>query len=180
MTTWIALLRGINVSGQRKITMADLRALHEGLGHADVATYIQSGNVAFSSPVDDRGELGSMIETAISNRFGFDVPVILRTSSELDAVAAANPYIPAGSDERRVAVAFFQRSPDPSARDLFDPAAHEPDVCVLDGAEAHLHCPAGFGRTKLTNAYLERELGVTATTRNWRTVARLAAMSESA
>lgn len=174
MTTWIALLRGINVSGQKNVPMAELRALHEGLGHADVVTYIQSGNVVFDADATDPPALARSIEEAVSSEFGFEVPVVVRTAAELTAAAAASPHTAAGVDPRRVAVVFLREVPDAERIAGFDPEAHHPDVGVLAGREVHLWCPSGFGRTKLTNAYLERRLGVVATTRNWRTVQKLA------
>ncbi len=177
MITWIALLRGINVSGQRKVPMADLRALHERLGHRDVATYIQSGNVVFDAETD-AATLTAALEGAIAETFGFDVPVVVRTIDEVRAVASANPYPGGGADPKQVATAFLAAGPAPDRIDGFDPDAHAPDVCVLSGREVHLHCPSGFGRTKLTTTYLERQLGVAATVRNWRTVGALVELGE--
>jgi uncharacterized protein (DUF1697 family) len=177
VTTWVALLRGINVSGQRKVPMADLRAVHEGLGHTDVAAYIQSGNVVFDADTD-AVTLRAQLETAIQTEFGFGVPVVVRTAAQLQAAAAGNPYPDTGADLQRVATAFLAAPPDVDRVAAFDPEAHAPDVCVLDGADVHLFCPSGFGRTKLTNAHLERQLGVAATTRNWRTVTKLVELTE--
>jgi uncharacterized protein (DUF1697 family) len=177
VTTWVALLRGINVSGQRKVAMADLRAVHEGLGHAEVVTYIQSGNVVFDADAD-AARLTTSIEEAVAVAFGFSVPVVVRTSEELWSAAAANPYPDAGADPQRVATAFLDAAPAAERVEEFDPDVHTPDVCVLDGREVHLFCPSGFGTTKLTNTYLERHLGVAATTRNWRTIIKLVELSD--
>ena len=179
MTTWVALLRGINVSGQRKVPMADLRAVHEGLGHTEVVTYIQSGNVVFDADADaDAVTLRAALEEAIADTFGFAVPVVLRTSEELRRAAAANPYPDAGADPQRVATTFLDVAPAADRVEEFDPDVHTPDVCVLDGREVHLFCRSGFGRTRLTNAYLERHFGVAATTRNWRTITKLLELSD--
>ena len=177
MTTWIALLRGINVSGRRKVPMADLRALHEGLGHRDVVTYLQSGNVVFDAETD-AATLPTALEGAIADTFGFDVPVVVRTIDELRAAASANPYPGQGADPKHVATAFLAAAPVPERIDGFDPDAYGPDVCVLAGCEVHLHCPSGFGRTKLTTTYLERQLGVVATVRNWRTLSALVELGD--
>lgn len=176
MTTWIALLRGINVSGQRKVPMAQLRSMHEGLGHTDVATYIQSGNVVFGADTDSAA-LTTAIEDAITAGFGFTVPVVVRTAAEFRDAAAGNPFADAGADLQRVATAYLGAVPAPDRAEAFDPEAHAPDVCMLDGRQVHLFCPSGFGRTKLTNTYLERQLGVAATTRNWRTITKLLELS---
>lgn len=172
-------MRGINVAGQRKVPMARLRSLHEELGHHDVVTYIQSGNVVFDAePGTDTDALVPRIEDAIRAEFGFAVPVVLRTAEQLAAAARANPYPDVGADLQRVATAFFAAVPASDRIAAFDPDAHHPDVCVLDGREVHLCCPSGFGHTKLTNAYLERQLGVVATMRNWRTVMKLVELGD--
>lgn len=179
MTTWIALLRGINVSGQRKVPMARLRSMHEGLSHTDVVTYIQSGNVVFDAD-SDATTLTTAIEDAIAAAFGFTVPVVVRAADELRDAAAGNPFPDARADLQRVATAFLDSVPPADRVEGFDPDALAPDVCALDGREVHLFCPSGFGRTKLTNTYLERQLGVAATTRNWRTVTKLVELSDRA
>ncbi len=177
MTTWIALLRGINVSGQRKVPMAELRAMHERLGHRNVETYIQSGNVVFDVE-SDATSLAASLERAITETFGFDAPVVVRTVDEFCAAASANPYPGDDADPKRVATAFLDAAPAADRIADFDPDAHAPDVCVLAGREVHLHCPSGFGRTKLTTAFLERQLGVAATVRNWRTISALVEIGE--
>lgn len=173
MPTYLALLRGVNVSGQKKLPMARLRGMLAALGFSDVTTYIQSGNVVFGSETVATGDLRRSIETAISGEFGLEVPVVIRASSELAAAIAANPYIAADADPARLAIAFLAEPPTPERAVGLDASAHLPDECTLVGEEVHLHCPSGFGRTRLTNAFVERQLGVTATTRNWRTVNRL-------
>ena len=177
MTTWIALLRGINVSGRHSVPMAELRAMHERLGHGDVRTYIQSGNVVFEADAE-AAPLAAGLEAAIAETFGFGVSVVLRTAEELRAAAAANPYPAAGADPKRVATAFLDGAPPEDRAERFDADVHAPDVCVLARREVHLHCPRGFGRTRLTTADLERRLGVAATTRNWRTVGKLIELSD--
>ena len=178
MTTWIALLRGINVSGQRKVPMAELRALHEELGHGDVVTYIQSGNVVFDADTD-AASLTAALEGAIAETFGFDVSG--RRSDRRRVTHERRRQIPSPTQVRisqRVATAFLDAAPAPDRVEEFDPEAHAPDVCVLAGREVHLYCPSGFGRTKLTNTYLERQLGVAATSRNWRTITKLVELSD--
>jgi uncharacterized protein (DUF1697 family) len=173
----VALLRGINVAGHNRMAMADLRDLHEALGHRDVRTHIQSGNVIF----DDDGDqvaLGDAIEGAIRERFGLDIPVTLRSPAELRSIVAASPYRAlAADDPLRVAIAFFKAAPDPALAGAVDPDTHHPDVFTLTGREIHLHCPNGFGRSKLNNAWLEKQLGVVSTIRNWKTIAALIDLS---
>ena len=102
---------------------------------------------------------------------------MIRTHEEMRAAAEASPYPARGCDPTRVAIVFLKAPPAADETEI-DPAAHLPDEFVLDGREIHLHCPNGFGRTELTNAYLEKELGVIATTRNWRTVTKLLELAD--
>lgn len=178
MSTYIALLRGINVGGHKKVPMADLRALHAGLGHNDVVTYIQSGNVVFDAQVEDLVSLRRGIEEAIVDEFGFEVPIMIRTPMELEGVMASSPYRASGAEPARLAVAFLAEPPASDRAAAMDPDAFLPDEFRLSGREVFLHCPTGFGRTTLTHAYLERQLGVAATIRGWKTVTKLAALAD--
>jgi uncharacterized protein (DUF1697 family) len=176
--TYVALLRGINVSGQKKVPMAVLRDVFAGLGHTDVVTYIQSGNVVFDAEREDLDTLRREIEAAIVDEFGFDVPVVIRTSTQLASIIAASPYTQSGADSARLAVAFLNDVPVAGRAAMVDASGSPPDELALVRGEVYLHCPTGFGRTKLTNTFLEKRLGVTATTRNWKTVTKLAALAD--
>lgn len=174
MGTQLALLRGINVGGHNRIRMADLRDLHSGLGHGEVTTYIQSGNVIFSAE-DSGAGLEKNIEDAIRDHFGLDIAVVVRSPAELASALDTNPYgRQAENDPLKVATAFLKAAPERAARDAVDPDTHAPDVFSIAGREIHLHCPNGFGRSKLDNAWLERRLGVVSTIRNAKTVKTLA------
>lgn len=168
--TWISLLRGINVGGHKKILMADLRTLYESLGFASVRSYIQSGNVVFRTEEDGAPALARTIEDAISDAFGFDVPVILRTAHEMGAVVRDNPFLPEGAEPSKLHVTFL--SGDASPKAVADYATYRvgPDEVRLVGREAYLHCPEGLARTKLTPTFMDRAFGSACTTRNWRTV----------
>jgi uncharacterized protein (DUF1697 family) len=169
MTTYIALLRGINVGGNRKIPMADLRALFVDAGCDSVTTYIQSGNVVFTHRTRSSGVLGTDLERRIKAANGFDVPVFLRSASEWAAVVQNNPF--AGVEPTKLLVAFLSVDPGPGAADAIDPAAFAPEEFVLLGREVYLHLPNGAGRAKLPQAL--SVLHTPATTRNWRTVMKL-------
>lgn len=177
MFTYVALLRGINVRGQKKVPMAVLRDVFARLGHTDVVTYIQSGNVVFDADSDDVALLSRTVEQAITAEFSIDVPVIIRTPAEVAAIIESSPYTTTGADPGRLAVAFLAEPPAMDRADGIDANSLLPDEFALADREVYLHCPSGFGRTKLTNAYLEKQLGVAATTRNWRTVTNLAALA---
>ena len=173
MNTYIAMLRGINVSGHKKIKMQDLQALFVALGHADVSTYIQSGNIIFKSPADSPSQLAGAIEERIAQDLGLAVTVLLRTKDELAQVIDGNPFVRQGIDPARLHVTFLAAAPDPALVHRVDVHNAEPDEFRVLGREIYLHCPQGYGRTKLNNAFWERRLGVAATTRNWNTVTRL-------
>jgi uncharacterized protein (DUF1697 family) len=177
MVKFIALLRGINVGGRRQVPMERLRALHDRLGHTNVVTYIQSGNVVFDAGADDQVELAESIEAAIVTEFGFEVPVMIRSAADLKAITAASPYTSADFDLARVAVAFLDRTPSREEQGRIDIETVRPEEFTIIGREVHLHCPDGFGRAKLTNSFLESRLGVVATTRNWKTVGKLRELS---
>jgi uncharacterized protein (DUF1697 family) len=164
----VALLRSVNV-GKTQVAMADLRRAFEAVGATDVATYVQSGNVVFTTKTREP-ELIAAIEARIARVTGFQVAVVLRKVRELRKVLAANPFLTAGADPAALHVTFLRDPPAPAtARDV---AALSVDVDEfrIVGREVFVHCPNGYGKTKLNNAFFERKLGVAATTRNWRTV----------
>jgi uncharacterized protein (DUF1697 family) len=167
LPTYIALLRGVNVAGQRKVPMGDLRSLFATLGYTDVRTYIQSGNVVFTAKTGTPARIRSAIETALEHDIGFDVTVLLRTTAELAAVVKSNPY---GADAY---VTFLDGAPDKKLVAAIDAAQFAPDEFAVKGHEVFLHCPNGYGRTKINNTFFERKLATKATTRNWKTVTTL-------
>jgi uncharacterized protein (DUF1697 family) len=171
----VALLRGINLGARNKLAMASLRELVESLGGEDVQTYVQSGNVLFSSRAAASG-LANRLGAEIRRVHGLDVPVLLRTSTELDAIVKANPFTSAGADGTKLHVTFLDRTPKQALVEALGPTS-PPDELRVAGREVYLHCPNGYGRSKLQNALLEKQLGTIATTRNWRTVTTLAELA---
>jgi uncharacterized protein (DUF1697 family) len=180
MPSFVALLRGVNVGGSRKLPMKDLAALLAGLGLEDVVTYIQSGNVVFRAPAGGRPKLVRRIEEAIAEEFGLDVTVMLRTGPELARIVDANPYLDGGAEISKLHVAFLDRKPPQAAVARLDPERSPPDEFAVRGTEIYLRFPAGYGRTKLGGDYFERVLGVRATARNWRTVTKLLELASQA
>lgn len=172
MTTYAALLRGINLGAHKKIAMGDLRAALESLGYGDVETYLQSGNAIFTTEKAE-ATVGREIETAVKSRFGHEVKVLVRAPDELAAVVAGNPFPEAATEPTRVHVAFLSATPDDKRMARIEPAAFAPDELHLGDRAIYLRYPNGAGRTKLTNDLLERRLGVTSTSRNWNTVSAL-------
>ncbi|MBF9251987.1 DUF1697 domain-containing protein [Pontibacter sp. 172403-2] len=179
METFISILRGINVSGQKKILMADLKALFENLGFENVSTYIQSGNVVFTAPEGSNGkELAGKIEAAIAEKYNFHVPVIIRTAAEMENILAVNPFLKDMSiDQEKLHVTFLNEIPEQEKLESIKGFHSPPDQFVIIGREVFLHCPDKYGETKLSNKFFENKLKVAATTRNWKTVARLANMA---
>ena len=176
MTTFISMLRGINVSGQKKVGMKVLKELYEAMGFGQVRTYIQSGNVVFEYPDTDRSTLVSKIERGIEGRFGFEVPVVIRTKDELRRLITNSPFV--GKEGTKVHVTFLSAEPVKLATEEINVAKDEAEEFCISGREIYLFCPNGYGATKLSNAFLERKLKVSATTRNWRTVNTLLSMAE--
>jgi uncharacterized protein (DUF1697 family) len=181
METYLAILRGINVSGQKMMPMKELQSLMEGLHLEQVRTYIQSGNVVFQTEATDVKALAEKIAEKIADQFQFQVPVILRTAGELQAALACNPFLQESQPETdKLHVTFLAEKPTQARIDQVMALPCAPDKCHISGREVFLYCPQGYGRTKLNNAFLEKKLGVTATTRNLKTVKQLISMAATA
>ncbi len=170
----VALLRGINIGPNKRIAMADLRAIVESLGHTDVETYLQSGNVLFT-PKRRGKDLGEPLSVAIREATGHDVAVVVRTGAELARVVEANPY--PVDDPTRVVVAFLADAVDLGDLALGDLSSYLPDELTISGRELYVSVPNGQGRSKLMEALTKRSLPTTLTVRNWRTVTALAELA---
>ena len=174
--TYVALLRGINVGGKNILPMKDLAAMFVAAGCRDVRTFIQSGNVVFSASAASAQKVPEQITKAINKRFGYQIPVIIRTSEELAAVIRDNPFLKTGAEEKLLYIAFLADLPDAKAVAGLDPDRSPPDVFHVRGREIHLHLLNGAARSKLTNAYFDSKLKTISTARNWATVQKLLAM----
>ena len=174
--TSVALLRGINLGSRNKVSMAELRELFAAVGAQEVTTYVQSGNVVFESR-DRPSKLAEAVEKEISRRLGLDVTVLVRTSAELAKVFGGNPFLKAGNEPTALHVTFLAETPNRARVGKLDPERGGSDQFRVKGRDVYLYCPNGYGRSKLTNAYFEQALGVAATTRNWRTVTKLAELA---
>ncbi len=180
MTQFISLLRGINVGGNRKIKMADLKAVYEFLGFTNVISYIQSGNVIFNAPTDNKNELKTIIEQAIEQKFGFEVAVDIKTLDELKQLFQALPFenINIVEDGSKILISFL--STQPQKENITDLLTYvkAPEQIIVSKDCAYINYPNGCGRSKLTNVLIEKKLAVTATARNLKTVAKLIALAE--
>jgi uncharacterized protein (DUF1697 family) len=177
----IALLRGINVGGNKKLPMARLRALCEQqLGWSDVKTYVQSGNVVFGAPDGSEPRaLADALERAIVAEFGFDSLVTVRTRDELAAIVEANPLGASAAEGKFFHVVFLSEAVDPGAVARIVPDDHAPEAYALIGRELYLKTPEGLSQSKLARVLVERPLRVRATSRNWRTVATLLELADA-
>jgi uncharacterized protein (DUF1697 family) len=173
MTTFIALLRGINLGPRNKIAMADLRELLEGLGHGDVRTHILSGNAIFTSTRRSPARIATDIERAIEERFGFDIAVLVRTREELAAVVDANPFPLAKRDPSRCFALFLSENPDRERIDRIDPVACAPDEFRLGDRVIYTWLPNRLQGSKVFALLSDKRLGVTATNRSWNTTTKL-------
>lgn len=179
MATFISILRGINVSGQKKILMADLKALYEKLGFENVQTYIQSGNVVFDC-VNGKSNftIAEMIEHAIEKEYKFQVPVLVKQASDLISTIKNNPFSEETRvDLSRVVVTFLESLPAPENLLKLEGVDYPPDQFIIDGMNIYIYCPKSYGNSKLSNNFFERKLKIRATTRNWKTINMLAEMA---
>ncbi|MGW2182549.1 DUF1697 domain-containing protein [Streptomyces sp. NPDC001732] len=179
MTMYAALLRGINVSGHKRVPMAELRTLLTELGHGDVRTHLQSGNAVFSSAADDENALAAELEQAIGKRFGFPVPCLVRDGAYLAETAAACPFPAAELEGRQLHITYYDQQLDADRFAPIDPAAFLPEEFRLGNRALYLYTPGGLGTSKLGAALARPSLtkGLVATSRNWNTVVKLVEMT---
>ena len=171
----LALLRGINVGGRNTLPMRDLAGMFEEAGCGNVRTFIQSGNVIFTSTAGVSKRLAGVVSSRIEERFGYQVRVILRTAQQLRDVISNNPFAHA---EDILHVMFLADRPGPANIAALDPHRSSPDRFIVSGQEIYLHLPNGMARSKLTNAWFDSALRTVSTVRNWRTVTKLLALME--
>jgi uncharacterized protein (DUF1697 family) len=175
MIRYVAILRGINVGGKRKILMADLRQLFTDLKFEDITTYIQSGNVGFSlKNKKDISELEEKIEMAILKKFELEVPVVVRTAEEIKEAVLQNPFLKEEIEIERLHLTFLKELPTSEHIEIANSFDFSPDRFKIIGQLAFGYCHGKFHESKLSGTFFERKLKVRATTRNWKTVLKLA------
>lgn len=174
----IALLRAVNVGG-RSVAMADLRAMLAELGCGNPRTLLQSGNAVFAIKARTSiAALETKLENEARRRFGMPVAFMLRTASEWDAIIAQNPFPEAArNDPRHLLLMALKGAPAAAAIKALRDGYKGPETIHVAGREAYLLYPEGVGRSKLTNALIERRLGFAGTARNWNTVLKFAALA---
>ncbi|MCG2586577.1 DUF1697 domain-containing protein [Massilia sp. TS11] len=174
-TTYIALLRGINVGGKNLLPMKSLAAPMEAIGCQAVRTYIQNGNVVFQHAEASPAALARAIGAAIGQTHGFTPDVLVLSAAELQQAIAANPYPEASAAPTSLHFGFLAAAPASARMDKLDALASNGERYQIIGQVFYLHAPAGIGKSKLA-AGAERAIGVPMTARNWNTVAKLADM----
>lgn len=177
MKTYIAFLRGINVSGQKKIKMADLRETLMKTELQNVRTYIQSGNIIFDTSISEVSQMEKLIRRAIDDGFGYDVPVIVKTEQEIQKILNNNPF----RDETNLKGLYFallHEVPDYESVMSFKKLKFENEDFHYTQGCVYLNCKLGAGKAKLSNNLIEIKLKVTATTRNLNTMRKMMALAQ--
>lgn len=179
MRTYIALLRGINVSGLKKIKMADLGRMMQQLGFDDVVTYIQSGNIVFKTQQNDEIKLDQKIGTAIKKIFGFDIPVLITSKKELQGILTRSPFQdPEEIAANKIYYVLLKNEPELHLRLGLQEETYTNERFYIGGNCVYLACSMGYGKAKLNNNLIERKLKVMATTRNHKTMLMLIELAE--
>jgi uncharacterized protein (DUF1697 family) len=180
MTTYIALLRGINVGGHKPVAMADLRDLLTELGFVKARSLLQSGNLVFRSDRRTGANLEGLLEAETEKRLGHRTDFLVRSAEEWDGVITHNPFgDEAERDPAHLLVMFLKDAPDLKAVEALQTAIIGPEIVRAEGRHAYIVYPAGIGRSRLTNSLIERKLGTRGTGRNWNTVVKLAALAKA-
>lgn len=181
MATYIALLRAVNVGGNAKLPMADLRALFDTIGFADAQTLLQTGNVVFRGAKKGTAGLERLLEAESAKRLGLKTDFMVRTAQEWATLVAANPFPDmATGDPAHLVVMFLKDEADPRKLKALQAAITGREVVRANGKQAYITFPDGIGTSRLTNAVLERALGTRSTGRNWNTVRKVAALAVAA
>jgi uncharacterized protein (DUF1697 family) len=178
VTTYVALLRGVNVGGRNMVAMQELRTLCGRLGFEDATTLLQSGNVVFRSAIRDAAALESRLEQEIAKRLGVKPACFVRTADEWATLVKRNPFPEeAKRDPGHMLVALMKQAPAPAAVKALRAAIVGRELVDARGREAYFVYPDGVGRSKLTPGLIEKHLGGSGTARNWNTVMKLLALT---
>lgn len=179
MTKYIALLRGINVGGHKKILMAELKLLFKNYGFNNITTYIQSGNILFETNKTDKKEIVSIIENAIKQKYGFEVPVILKTITAFTQAIENNPFYKNNEDINTLHITFLSATPSNEDIEIVKNFSFEPDKFTIINDCIYLYIGGKYHETKLSNVFFENKLKLKTTTRNWKTALKLLEISSN-
>ncbi|RZJ45124.1 MAG: DUF1697 domain-containing protein [Chryseobacterium sp.] len=179
MTTHLALLRGINVSGHNMMKMEALKTMLESLGFQNVRTYLQSGNVFVDTEEESASKIGFMIKQEIFKVFGHEVPIIVITKEDLELCFKNNPFLKEKEvDTKKLYVAFVSIALKSENINDLKISQFKPDEASIDGNRIFVKYAVGAGKTRFDQKYIEKKLNVTSTMRNWNTVTNLLKMYE--
>lgn len=178
MTRQVGFLRGINVGGNNRIAMADLRALVTEIGYADVTTYLQSGNVLYTAKVAP-AKAAAQISTAIASTLGLQIPVVCRTKAELASTVAHDPMGSLAHNPARYLIVFLDQVPTAEALERLAAVDAGDDVITLVGRDLYVWMPDSIHASKVTAALARNVLKVTWTGRNWNTVTKVAELLDT-
>ncbi|MFY9152269.1 MAG: DUF1697 domain-containing protein [Prolixibacteraceae bacterium] len=179
MQKYIAILRGINVGTGRKVLMTDLKDLCDKLGLVNVQTYIQSGNLIFElDEPESVPSLENRLHLAFSEKFGFDIPVVVRTAQELVESISNSPFLKEQNAAiEKLHLTFLKKTPIDELIEKIKEFDYSPDRFEIFRKDVFVFCENGYGKTRITNDFFEKKLKVPATTRNWKTVLKLYELS---
>jgi len=177
MNTYISILRGINVSGKNILKMADLKQLYETLGFMEVQTYIQSGNIIFRTNEQNIVTIEKTIKEKINSQFGYDIPVLIMNFEKLREIIEALPF--KKIDTTKLHVTFLSNKSESTHYDQIIEKKTKTELIHIAEDAVYIYCPDGYGKTKLSNNFLEKKLKVSATTRNWKTVNKLMGLASN-
>ncbi len=182
---YICLLRGINVSGKNIIKMNDLKILFEELTFQNVVTYIQSGNIVFTSTETNKKILEKIIQENIKEKFALNIPVMIMTKDYLAEIFNKNPFSATKNTDflhftflsKKIENIDENTDENKNHANIIEKKSENEDIFIAENV-VYLHCPDGYGNTKLTNTFLENKLKITATTRNWKTTNEILKIAE--
>jgi uncharacterized protein (DUF1697 family) len=178
MTTYLALLRGINVGGHKKVAMSDLRDLLSKLGFDDAHSLLQSGNLVFRGKASADARLERLLEGEVEKRLGLQTAFFVRTAQEWETIVAKNPFPEnAERDPAHLLVIFLKEAVGTGKVMELQSAITGPEIVRGDGRQVYIVYPAGIGTSRLTNTLIEKKLGTQGTGRNWNTVLKLGALA---
>jgi len=172
MNKYIVLLRGINVGGNNKLPMAELRTLLSTNGYENVVTYIQSGNIILNSTMTVE-KTNEHVKLLIKQQFDYTIPVVTLTSEEIKKCFIENPYLKIEDNTKNLHVTFLKNIPENDLVTNLEINTSNNDSYTISGKTIYLHTPDGYQKTKFSNTLFEKKLNTQATTRNWRTTTKL-------
>lgn len=177
--TFVALLRGVNVGGANRLTMAALRAAFESAGGREVETLMQSGNVVFSAPADQGEAIVGRVRAAVARDLAIESPIVLRDADSWRRLVAGNPFLADGANPEVQHAICLSTPPGAEAVARIESSRAQHEAFAMVGANVYLKLSNGVARSKLANVWLDARIGVVATMRNWRTVTKLAALIDA-